>query len=695
MSYRRLLPALFTLILAATPGWAAADLTLKRVLLSTGGVGYFEYEALVDGEAELSLDVRLDQVDDVLKSIVVFDDKGGVGGIELPGRKPLKQVFRDLPFGRKALQSPVALLNALQGAEVTVGGVRPLEGRVLRVLPEQIALSGGRTVTRHRVSLITAGGLRQFILEDADVVGFRDPALQGQVNHALAAVALHRARDRRTLQIVSRGEGRRLVRVAYVVAAPLWKASYRLSLDADPTGTRGLLQGWAVIENLSGQDWRQIELTLASGNPVTFRQALYQAYFVNRPEVPVEVMGQILPRMDTGTVVGGKAGRDEKEGRRSGQLRKKDRRRLQMMEKAESKAMADAVSTLAPPPPGAAPAKTPLKQAGGAMAVAAEEATTQVVFRFAEPISVTSGNSLVVPIIDAEVRAERLALYQPATHASRPLAAVRLVNGDERGLPPGVITLYERAEDGRVNFVGDARMGPLPAGEKRLLSFALDNKTKIAREAKHRSRIDKGKISRGMIHLTRIERQETRYRVAAPAREARRLLIEHRLRPGWRLVEPAEKEVERTATDYRISLDLKAGEEKQIKVVMERPVGESIRLIDLSRSRITAFIKARELSDEVRAAFTRMRDLKRVVDEARREVAKREKRQQEITRDQKRIRDNLARIPRDSGLYRRYIDKLGLQEDEMEHLLDQLDIARQALKTAESKLADYVGGLKI
>ncbi len=50
MSYRRLLPALFTLILAATPGWAAADLTLKRVLLSTGGVGYFEYEALVDGE---------------------------------------------------------------------------------------------------------------------------------------------------------------------------------------------------------------------------------------------------------------------------------------------------------------------------------------------------------------------------------------------------------------------------------------------------------------------------------------------------------------------------------------------------------------------------------------------------------------------------------------------------------------------
>ena len=94
-------------------------------MLSTGGVGYFEHEAVVDGDAVLELAVRLDQVDDVLKSIVVYDDSGGIGTVSLPGRAPLKQVFRDLPFDRAALSSPVALLNALQGAEIEAVGAMP------------------------------------------------------------------------------------------------------------------------------------------------------------------------------------------------------------------------------------------------------------------------------------------------------------------------------------------------------------------------------------------------------------------------------------------------------------------------------------------------------------------------------------------------------------------------------------------
>src|SRR5262249_8719918 len=87
-----------------------ATLALRRVVLSQGGVGYFEYEATVSGNAELPLAVRLDQIDDVLKSIIVFDDRGAVGGVRLAGQEPLAQAFRDLTFTREALESPVALL---------------------------------------------------------------------------------------------------------------------------------------------------------------------------------------------------------------------------------------------------------------------------------------------------------------------------------------------------------------------------------------------------------------------------------------------------------------------------------------------------------------------------------------------------------------------------------------------------------
>src|SRR5579872_3956202 len=125
---RRLLLAI---VLISTSPAFAADLALKRVMLSSAGVGYFEYEADVDDAATLGLDVPLDQVDDVLTSLVVFDSAGGVGTMELPGRDNTRASFGDLPFGADALRSPVDYLNSLQGVEISVQGPRPMTGRIV------------------------------------------------------------------------------------------------------------------------------------------------------------------------------------------------------------------------------------------------------------------------------------------------------------------------------------------------------------------------------------------------------------------------------------------------------------------------------------------------------------------------------------------------------------------------------------
>ena len=81
----------------------------------------------------MSLDVPLDQVDDILKSLVVYDDGGTAGEVTLPGREPLTQAFIDLPFDRAALDSAPALLNALQGSEVrsSVQRAGPLRSDIL------------------------------------------------------------------------------------------------------------------------------------------------------------------------------------------------------------------------------------------------------------------------------------------------------------------------------------------------------------------------------------------------------------------------------------------------------------------------------------------------------------------------------------------------------------------------------------
>src|ERR1700730_15530390 len=191
----------------------ATDLSLERIMLSSGGVGYFEYEAVVDGNATLSLDVPLDQVDDILKSLVVYDDGGTAGEVTLPGREPLTQSFVDLPFDRAALDSAPALLNALQGAEVRVTGAKPMSGRLLRVVEETARGADGLVTPRDRVTLLTDSGIEQFILEDADSIAFVDPELQKNVAAALSRLASHRSDGRRRLTLESRGTGSRSIRI--------------------------------------------------------------------------------------------------------------------------------------------------------------------------------------------------------------------------------------------------------------------------------------------------------------------------------------------------------------------------------------------------------------------------------------------------------------------------------------------------
>ncbi len=670
-------------------------------MLSTGGVGYFEYAAEIEGDAELTLAVRLDQVDDVLKSIVVYDDAGGVGQVRLPGREPLAQAFRDLPFPPEALESPAALLNSLQGAELRASGDTDLEGRILRARPETVSLPDGLgTTVHHRVSVITPTGIRQFILEQAETIAFLDPALQAQVDKALEAIARHRVQDSRSLTILAEGRGKRSVRVGYVIAVPLWKSSYRLNLAPAAAVGPARLRGWAHVDNLSGQDWDGVELTLVSGNPVTFRQALYSAYFVDRPEVPVEVLGRVLPRLDRGVIASAKrreakpGGQTFESGFRNEQRQALDRARGASSELEETAGFAMQYADVAAAPEAPPPAGRPTNLAT-MIAAQAEEATTQVVFRVPQPITVANGQSLMVPVADRKVPGERLALYQPATHAFHPLAAVLLVNDSETGLPPGSLTLYEAGDSGAPAYVGDARLSVLPSGDERLVSYALDQKVRIDREHKGDQHVLKGRINKGILELTYSDEQTTLYRIKGPAQEPRRVLIEQPLQPGWEIIAPEPETVEQTEAHYRIRKDLEAGSETTVEVTLQRERLQIIQLVQLTAPQIIAYTKSGRLDPDLRKAIAKLGDLRHTIDGHQRRLDQLNQSRAGIFEEQKRIRDNLSRIPSNSDLHRRYLKKLSQQEDALEHL-DRDTIAAQAqFDAAQDALTDYIAGLEM
>ena len=662
----------------AFPSFAfAQDLTLKRVMLSSGGLGYFEYEASVEGDATLKLTVSLGQVDDVLKSLVVYDDKGSVGGLSLPGREPLAQAFKDLPFDQNSLGSPAELLQTLKGAQVTVGGSRSISGRIVSVEEDSVALPDNKgMVKRTRVTLYTDRGLQQFILEDAENLQFADAALRDKVGQALVAIQGNRAKDARTIDLAMRGQGKRTVRVAYIVEVPVWKASYRLTLGADPAAARSGLQGWAVVENLSGQDWKDVELTLVSGRPVAFHQALYNAYYVTRPEVPVEIAGRLMPGIDRGGVTA-----DQQRAKSSLAMPAPAPYRAQQERSVGAPAMAP------PPPP-------PAEMATAAEQIEASDAATQVIFKFPRAVSVENGRTLSIPIVDRQVPAARLALYQADTAARNPLAAIRLTNDGESGLPPGIITLYERDKGGYVSYVGDARLSGFPVGETRLLAYALDEKIIIEREVAQTDRVASGTIANGALRLSRVVRQTTVYRVRGPAKEPRQLVVVQRRLPGWTLTKPESKDVELSEGNYRIPFQLPGGDQTQtFEVVQEQTQQQEIRLVESAAEQIRVYAQAREFDAKTREQLTRVLQLQQAAAEGQRKVQQVDAERQAIVQEQARLRDNLARVPPNSDLQRRYLATLDKQETDLEALANRRAEAEKAAEEARAALRMYVSQL--
>src|SRR6202040_2124001 len=161
------------------------------------------------------------------------------------------------------------------------------------------------------------------------------------------------------------------------------------------------------------------------------------------------------------------------------------------------------------------------------------------------------GKHFMLPILDRELPAKRLDLYQSSADRRHPLAAIALNNDGETGLPPGVLTLYEQTTAGGAFYLGDARLASFPPSERRMLSYAVDGKVTVDRSSEEQHAIVKAAIAQGVMRLTRLTRQITTYRVKTADPGEHHLLIEHPRLVGWSLTAPDLTHVELSANAYR------------------------------------------------------------------------------------------------------------------------------------------------
>jgi hypothetical protein len=627
------------------PSWAADG--IQSVTLSSGGLAEVTRSVSVDGDGMVSVEVPSTQVDDVLKSLVVGDPSGSVASMTLDGMSQAEETFRALPFTSDDLRSLPTLLGAVQGTKVRVSsGGKTVEGKVLGVSEQSLGSEGGSV--RILTVISDAGSLEVLPLGTDASVAILDPAMLEKVSRAAEASGRERAAGSKVVEIRVSGTGKRDVSISYVVAAPIWKAAYRVVSKPD----KAHLQAWAVIENATGEDWDDVAVTLSSGSPVTLTQRLYQRYWRERPEIPVDSASNAVPESDGGTERAKMAqGRSE---------------------------MRSAVAAYAAPP--APMSEDVMMEAAPRMSAAAEmgtvtEGDVTATYALPAPMDLPAGRTLSVPIVDTTVDAERVSVFQPQSGGKHPVAALMLKNDTGASLPPGILTVY----DERDGYVGDARLLGIPAGDERMASFATDTKVEVITEEKPEDDISQVTVEGGVAKISYLSRSTTTYEVRGPQDGKRTVVIEHPKRDGWDFRSDALRGT--TATARRLAVEVAAKETKVVTAVDEMVRLEGYALADADETMLSRWSSA--TNDPATAAKLSELALARTkATAAERRLADIDEEVGRISEEQGRIRQNLGAVPSQSELATNYLADMKEQED-------SLDTLRTQRKEAEAQLKQY------
>lgn len=270
-----------------------SKLPLAKVVLFNSGVSFFEHRGEVDGNAHVELKFNIEDVNDLLKSMVLQDSGGGkISTVNYASKDPVTKALQSFAIDLTANPTLGDLLEQIRGEKIQVEAPTPITGTILGVEKRKVPAGKEQVVEQSYLNLVTDEGLTSVALDSIGRIKLLDEKLNSELQQALAILATAHATDKKSVTLNFLGNGRRPVRVGYIQESPVWKTSYRLVLDEKE---KPFLQGWAIVENTTEQDWDDVNLTLISGRPISFLMDLYQPLYVQRPVVQPELFGSIVP----------------------------------------------------------------------------------------------------------------------------------------------------------------------------------------------------------------------------------------------------------------------------------------------------------------------------------------------------------------------------------------------------------------
>jgi hypothetical protein len=307
-------------------------------------------------------------------------------------------------------------------------------------------------------------------------------------------------------------------------------------------------------------------------------------------------------------------------------------------------------------------------------------------YRFDHPVTVKKNESAMLPFLQQKLTARKLLIYTTQGGA-HPMNAAELTNSTGKTLDGGPITVFDANA-----YAGEALMETTKASDKRLISYGIDigtrMTTKIDSEGQNYREVS---LRRGVL-TAKSARLETR---TYPARNVdakpKTLIIEHPLRPGYKLLN--QKPSETTANAYRFEVKLAPSATEQFKVSEEYIYDQTFAITNVTPDFLVTLVQNKQISQQARTQIQTILDKKREIAAADRGIAESQRAIDALFQDQQRIRENLSSLNRVAGQQdqvQKYAKQLSDQEAQLSALRDRQSELRKQKNALEAELSALV-----
>jgi hypothetical protein len=707
----------------------ATQLPVTHVSLYKNGVGFFEHAGRVTGDEAVTIDLTSAQLNDVLQSLTAVDLNGGrITGASYNSTTPLEQQLRALPLSLGEEPTQQDLYNSLRGARVEVtGSGAAFTGRILSLEERTVqgAVPGVNDESkpapqRRFLTVVSDGGTRTLELTPATTVRLLDTVLRSDLNTYLELLDRNRTEGVRHLTLTDRGSGTRDLRVSFLSEVPVWKSTYRI-LFTDSVKTSGAgssnkpetatLQGFSVVDNTTGEDWKNVQLSLIAGSPQSFLQPLAQPIYTRRPEIPIAQDAQLTPQTHA-SAVDAASGADARQvvgmamgngsgssvgpgsgGNIGGAARFAGRAPSAVGGPVAKNIMPGSVSQSVT----VASSNAPMIAYETVAAESLVPNTTTAAFddffayNLTDPVTIPRNGSALVPILQTKIQSERVTLWSPSEPT--PLRALWITNSSDLTLDRGSFSIVENGA-----FGGEGLLETIHPGERRLLSYAADQAVRVSVDQSHDTRrVTMISASKGVLRATSAEVAEVEYLVHNAAPDARTVIVEQPRRAGWDL-DSDPKPDETTPTAYRFRVATAPKQTVRLHIGERHTLDEYFRLVDSSDQQLIVFLRNAKASPAVMQQLEPVFAAKRAVAALDSQIGEKQNAINQLVEDQKRVRDNLGALKgsaEERTLAKRYTTELNTQEDTLASLRRDLAALQQQRQTAEADLNNKIEGLTL